>query len=68
MSKFVTEPDEKAFRGNEAGPPLTANALIGDLGLMYASREDQRRAIAEWLEQNPAHDLLLGTLRAADLI
>lgn len=50
MSRFT---DDYSFFGSpRKAPPATLNILLADLHVSFASLDEQRAAVAGWLEQN----------------
>ena len=67
VSHFVE--DGRARRPEEPGPrPLTIFGLLSELGLMRASREEQRAGVARWLAENEPLPILLDQLKRHGLV
>lgn len=67
MSRFVEE--GRIRRAGEPAPrPLTSQGLLSRLGLITASREEQRAGVARWLAANEPLPILLDQLQRHGLI
>ena len=64
-SRFITHPGDLRRKGSTT-PRLTVRSLLEQLGVSHAPKEEQRQAIASWLEtNNPDRVLIAGLERRA---
>lgn len=66
MSRFT---DDYPFSGGaRSGPPATLNMLLNELGVDFASPDEQRAAVAHWLQTNQPGPRLVAELKKENLV
>lgn len=66
MSRFTD--DYPFFGGPRKTPPRTLNILLAELHVSFAPLDEQRAAIARWLETNEPGPRLADELQARHLV